>query len=114
MERIKNYIHRLRYQFRSNYLLDNFTLKIKDKEITKLFGDARCESFHRICYPIISVNFLYFIYRLYQFIFVANTPLIRLLSVCLNLLFLIFWFIIKKRFPLARWGPMFNFVYLFF
>lgn len=51
------------YSKRTNYLLHNLTLRIRDKEIAKEFQDVNCDRFNSLFFPVLFMFTILLIYR---------------------------------------------------
>ena len=80
-------------------VLNYLTLQISDPEISKQYEIARCVHFARLSKPTLVLSIGYLLLKLFQYFFMRDQPLIRLLTSICILLWALLWVFVSWKFP---------------
>lgn len=95
MQKFKRLKFNLLYSPKTHYLLNNFTLSIKDKEIESEFFKARVENFNEHLPRCLVFALVYFAFRLLQVI-IFSTKITRAFYAFHIVLYVALWFAVTK------------------
>ncbi len=90
---------RLFFSRRTGNVLNYLTLQISDVEISKQYEIARCLHFARLFKPTLILSIAYFFFKLFQYFFLRDQPLIRLMTSICILLWASLWGVVSWKLP---------------
>lgn len=83
---------------RSHYLLNHFTLQVKDHEIARAVEDQNATNFTNYIMPVIYMTAIYALLHLVEFIVLGLAP-IKLYSSFTHLFYSLMFFLVKQKSP---------------
>lgn len=100
MEKLSKVYKRLFYSERSYFLMNHYTLRIKDIEIRRHYNEALASNFNQLFKSTLTINIIYAILRVVLFIIYPSPSYAGLFGTSIHLIFVSIWGIIKWRKPL--------------
>jgi hypothetical protein len=98
------------YSAKTQFILNEFTLTVKEDEIRRRYDNLRCQRFDELFKPTLALVTIFLVYRICQVV-VLKIPYLRVIYAAQQVAFVILWYFLRKRWK--RFMPIITFFYSF-